>query len=54
MKNCFNFLHNEKNICFKTNATKMFENVQRSIGVAQNGGALASTTAMAAKTSNKE
>ena len=38
----------------KTNATKMFENVQRSIGVVQNGGALASTTAMAAKTSHKE
>ena len=32
----------------------MFENVQRSIGVAQNGGALASTTAMAAKMSHKE
>ena len=51
MKNCFIFFTQwEKNIFFKTNATKMFENVQRSIGVAQNGGALVSTTAMAAKT----
>ena len=55
MKNCFNFFTQwEKSIFFKTNATKMFENVQRSIGVAQNGRALASTTAKAAKTSHKE